>query len=157
MRRVPVHLERTFRHPPELAFPWLTDYEDADAELAGELVAGRPSVERQGNVVTMTSLIRTPWGVRERIQEVTLDPEARTWESRIDEGYGAGSHHRYRLEPAGQGSRLVIDYGFAAPRLRDALYWRAVRPVLRRKLHRMWDGFEAGMDRELTRPGGGPR
>jgi hypothetical protein len=151
MRLVEVRLQRAFRHAPDAAYGWLTDFRADDGAIAGALIEGRDRVAREGDVVRMATRIKRPLGsVRVREQEVRLFPRERRWESRIVAGYGQGSLHRYQVVPAPEGSALEVRYGFAAASPMRAALLRAGRPLLARQLHRMWDGFEAAMDRDLV-------
>lgn len=150
MALVDVPLTRDFPHPPDAAYAWLTDFRTDDGAIAGALIEGRDSVDRKGDEVRMVTRIRRPFGaVRTRTQHVTLHPRERRWESRITAGYGAGSFHRYRLLPHANGCRLEVVYGFGTKGPLHAFGLRLAKPLLRRQLDKMWDGFEAAMGHDL--------
>lgn len=148
MRPVPIRVVRRFPGPVENAFAWLTDFEDADAEKAGAVVEMRKVVERSpGRVVYEgeTSVLgRRSWSRT----EVSLQPPDR-WHARVTKGPRTGSDTDYRLVPTPEGCELTVDYRFVLEPKGRMLALRLLRPLVKRDLERMWDGFEAAMRRDL--------
>lgn len=149
MQPVEIRLVRRFPFPRDAAYAWLTDFEEEDAQRAkGAVVAERRVVERgPGRVVYEgeTAVL----GVRTFSRtEVALSPPDR-WHARVTKGPRTGSETHYSLVPVEGGSELTLTYRFVLqPAVRMALL-RVLKPLVRRELSRMWDGFEDAMRREL--------
>ena len=148
-----IHYERDLPHPVDVAYAWLTDYQDDDHERAGAIIkrrivkekeldkAGRPvRYVLEGELETLGQ--STGIG----LATIRLDPDARRWSADIGNGRWV---YEYRLEPRAGGSRLIIDYRFGSRRWRRRLLLTLTKPLIRRELDRMWDGFVAAMAREI--------
>lgn len=147
-----VHLryERTLGHPVEDAFGWLTDYRDDDAERAGAIIQDREVVEETEDRIVLEGDLETLGRRMQGRAVVELDPPDH-WTANLYDVKGRPSGvYDYRLEDADDGSHLVVDYEFAAPKLQHKLLLWLTRPLIRRELETMWDGFEAAMDQELA-------
>lgn len=150
---VVIHYERTFPHPLAQAYAWLTDYQDDDPARTTHVVKKRPVISRTKDVVVLEGEIEVLGQRAKGRAEVHLFPPDR-WEARFQRRDGSpGSLYRYRLEPLGdQACRLVVDYGLAARKPATRLKLRLLKPLARREIHRMWEGFAASMARDLAAP-----
>lgn len=147
----PVVIELRRRLPVEVprAFAWLTDIQDDDAQRTGAVIKSRRVLERsdkrivyEGETGVMGNRI---FG---RTEVVLSPPDA--WEARVVSGPRTSSRTDYRLVPLAGGCELTVRYQFViAPPARHLLM-RLAKPILRRDLERMWDGFVADLRRELT-------
>lgn len=147
---VDVPYSRTFPFPADRAYGWLTDYEDTDPSLTTTVVKERKVVERRGNVVVMDGRIDILGSGGSGRVEVHLFPQERRWEARIVEGRARGSVYSYQLTSLGPDAcRLDIHYRTPVRRWRSRLKVTLARPLIRRELRRMWDGFASGMERDL--------
>lgn len=147
---VTVRYERTLEHPVEDAFAWLTDYQEDDPERAGGIIQERRVIEETDERIVLEGELETLGREMEGTAVVKLDPPDH-WRAHLYDAKGRPSGiYDYRLEPEADGSRLVVDYQFAAPKLKHKLLLWVTRPLIRRQLDEMWDGFADAMDRELT-------
>lgn len=147
-RFVTIPYSRTFPVPVEKAFAWLTDYTDHDASLTTEVVKQRTVVQRGKDLVVLDGEIEL-LGTRGRGKvEVALFPPTR-YVATIVEGRSKGSVYEYRLTPVAHGTRLDVEYRVRVKRVRSWLKVALARPLARRKLHAMWEGFAASMARDL--------
>lgn len=149
-----VPYRRLLDHPVETAFAWLTDFDDGDGDRAGAVLAGRRVLERTDRRVVVENRHKGFARRGSGIGEATLEPPDR-WRARVVNDRGLTvMKATYRLEPrdGGERSELIIDYHFATPRLRYRLLFDFFGPFVRRELSRMWDGYVAAMDRELSAP-----
>jgi hypothetical protein len=148
--QVCISYERVFEHPREDAFAWLTDYRDDDARRAGAIIRDREVLERGEDEIVLEGELETMGRVRTGRARVELDPPDR-WTAHLEDERGRPSgRYEYALHEVPDGCRLEVDYHVAAPRLRDKLLLWATRPLARREIDQMWDGFEEVMDRELS-------
>lgn len=147
---VTIRYERDLDHPLEEAFDWLTDYRDDDADRAGAIIQDRKVVERSEDRIVLDGELETMGRVVEGRAEVELDPPD-TWTAHLyDQKDRPTGTYRYHLEDDGEGCRLVVDYEMVAPKLKHkAMLWLG-KPLVRRRLDKMWAGFEEAMDAELS-------
>lgn len=148
-----IHVEyrRTFDHALDKAYGWLTDYDEADPQRAGGIIQERTAIEeRADDLIVFDGHIKTMGRDAHGHAEVELDPPDHWTAYLHDEKGRLGDIYDYRLEPKGEDRcELVVDYAFAAPKLKHKLQLMVGKPLIRRKLDDMWDGFEEAMDREL--------
>ncbi|HWG89996.1 MAG TPA: SRPBCC family protein [Candidatus Thermoplasmatota archaeon] len=143
---------RRIPYPLDVAYAWLTDYQDDDPARAGAVIEERTVASREPGRVVLNACLNLLGTKGRGKAEVLLHPPDH-WEARILEGSGRGSHYRYRLDPLPEGGcRLTVVYGVAARRPISRLKVRLLSPLVRRELGRMWDGFAASMERELGPP-----
>ena len=144
---VTIRYERTFPHPVDQAYAWLTDYQDDDPQRAGDIIVRRDVVRRGAREVELDGELDV-MGTKARGRAlVRLFPEERRWVATI--GKGAWEFH-YRVEPEGPGAtRLKVDYHMGSRRWTRRAMIRLATPLIRRRLDRMWDGFADAMRREL--------
>lgn len=147
---VTIPYARFLPYPLDEAFAWLTDYQDDDPARTTAVVKRRPVVSRTKDKVVMEGELEM-LGVRGAgTVEVTLHPPDR-WVAEIVKGGGKGSVYEYRLTPAKGGCRLDVRYRVRVRRWRSRIRLWLARPLLRRELHTMWNGFADSMARELPR------
>ena len=141
---------REFPYPVERAFAWLTDYADDDHERAGAIVRKREVLKREGNVVKLRGENEMRGMLLKGQADIHLFPAEHRWEARFIEGAGRGSLYTYQLTPTAKGgSRLEVHYGIRARRFASKLKVWLAKPIIKREIHQMWDGFDAAMKREL--------
>ena len=154
VRMVHQRYERDVAHPVDRAYAWLTDYDDDDAQLAGAIIKDRPVLERHPDRVVLRGDLEAVGRRMRGIAEVRLHPPDH-WVAHLKDLKGRTSGvYDYRLEPRPGGSRLIVDYGFVAPKLKHVILFTLGRRRIRRELDLMWDGFFAAMDRDLRAPQG---
>ena len=150
---VNLHYEREFPYPVDVAYAWLTDYQDDDHQRAGAIIKRRDVVRREvdkdGRAVEYelegeleTLGLKTGPG---RVI-VKLEPDRHAWQAIFPRGSWVYS---YRVVPAPRGSKIVIDYRFGSRRWTRRLAIWVAKPRIRRELDVMWDGFSAAMEREI--------
>lgn len=152
-----LHYEREFPYPMDVAFQWLTDYQDDDPTRTGRILNKRDVVRREvdakGRPVEFEfdGELET-FGQKTRGRGIVkIDPDARSWVAYL--GKDGRWQYEYRVvpTPAG-GTRLLIDYRFGSRRWRRrALIW-LLKPRIRREIGQMWDGFAAAMAQEIPAP-----
>lgn len=148
--------ERVFGHPLEATFDWLTDYRDDDAERAGAIIQDREILERGEDEIVLEGKLKTLGRVRHGRARVELDPPD-AWIAHLEDRKGRpAGRYEYELHEHPEGCRLTVDYHVAAPRLRDRVVLWAARPLARREIDEMWDGFADAMSDELGDPAGEP-
>lgn len=149
-----LHYEREFPFSVEQAYAWLTDYQDDDHERAGAIIKRRTVVRREmdkegrpvefeleGELETLGQSTGTGRAI------IRLFPDEKRWIAEL----GAGRWiYEYRLVPAKKGSRILIDYRFGSKRLRRRVLLTLTKPLIRREIHKMWNGFDAAMKKELA-------
>lgn len=152
-----IHFERELPHPVEAAFAWLTDYQDDDHERAGAIIkrrtVARKELDAQGRPVLyeLDGELETLGMASGRgIAVVRIFPDEKRWVAEIGKGAWV---YEYRVVPAPKGSRIVIDYRFGSRRWRRRALLTLVKPLVRRDIAKMWDGFEAAMAREIPASG----
>ena len=147
---VTIPYARFLPYPVEQAFAWLTDYQDDDPARTTAVVKRRPVLRRTADRVVMEGELEM-LGVRGvGTVEVALHPPDR-WVAEIVKGGGKGSVYEYRLTAAPGGSRLDVRYRVRVRRWSSRIRLIIAKPLLRRELDRMWDGFAESMQRELPR------
>lgn len=148
MAHVSILIERRLPHARDAAYAWLTDFEDADAQRAGAVVEMRRVTHRSPARIVYEGeqvvLGRRSTGTT----EVTLHPPDR-WEARVVAGPRLGSFTHYRLVPDGAGSRLTVHYHLQLDDARRMFLLRLAKPLVKRELSKMWDGFVGSMAGEL--------
>ena len=149
---VTIPYARVLPYPVEQAYAWLTDYQDDDPQRTTAVVKRRPVLSRTKDKVVMEGELEMLGARGVGTVEVTLHPPDR-WVAEIVKGGGKGSVYEYRLTPHPAGSRLDVAYRVRVRRWSSRLRLLVARPLLRRELHRMWDGFAAAMEREIPRAG----
>ena len=146
---VTISYTRRFPHPLDQAYAWLTDYQDDDPARTSAVVKRRPVLKREPGKVTMEGELEM-LGVRGTgIVEVSLHPPAR-WVAEIVQGGGRGSVYEYQLSPTPDGCRLDVQYRVRVRRWSSRLRLMLAKPLLRRELNTMWDGFAASMAKDLS-------
>lgn len=150
-RFVDVPHVRILPHPIDAAYAWLTDYRDDDADLAGAIIQKR-TVERRPDGVIVLEGHNVTLGQKARGKaEVHLFPEQYRWEARLFEGSGRGSLYTYALTPMPDGrTRLEVHYKIRAKRLRRRITLWFAKPLIKREIRKMWDGFAEAMGRDLS-------
>lgn len=146
---VRIGYERVFEHPIDEAYAWLTDYRDDDADKTDSIINDRVVLEEAEDEVVLEGQLETLGRVRTGRARVELDPPD-TWTAHLQDEKGRPSgRYEYHLEDHPEGCKLTVDYHVAAPRLRDKLLLWVTRPLARREIDQMWDGFEQAMDDEI--------
>lgn len=141
--------ERVFEHEREDAFAWLTDYRDDDPERAGAIIRERTVLERTDEQIVLEGELETLGRVLTGRARIELDPPSR-WVAHLEDRRGRpAGRYVYELSDHEDGCRLQVDYNVATPRLRDKLLLWATRPLARRQIDRMWDGFADAMAEEI--------
>ncbi|HLE97244.1 MAG TPA: SRPBCC family protein [Candidatus Thermoplasmatota archaeon] len=143
---------RRLAHAPDVAFAWLTDYDDRDAERAGHVIVVRRTVaSREPSRVVLEADLDVLGRGLPGTAEVDLYPPDR-WRARFRDRKGRiVFENHYRVEAAGGGgSWLLVDYAFVLPKVRHRVRYLIARPWIRRDIDRMWQGFVAAMDAELA-------
>lgn len=150
---VNVHYEREFPYPVDVAYAWLTDYQDDDHTKAGAIIKrrdvirkeldkdGRPILyELEGELETLGQKTGAGRAL------VRLYPDERRWTAELAKGRWV---YDYRVHPTAKGCRLAIDYRLGSKRWQRRLVLTLTKPLIRREIDRMWKGFSAAMEREL--------
>jgi hypothetical protein len=148
---VHVPYSRVFPFPLEATYAWLTDYRDDDPARTDAVVKRRPVLKREPGKVTMEGELELFGSFGTGVVEVALDPPAH-YVATIVQGRGRGCVFDYRLTSVPGGTRLDVDYQIRVKRWSSRLRVALGKPLLRREIHRMWDGFAASMQRELGAP-----
>ncbi|HET6405333.1 MAG TPA: SRPBCC family protein [Candidatus Thermoplasmatota archaeon] len=147
---VSIQYERTFPYPIDVAYAWLTDYQDDDPQRAGAMVEKRDVVRRGDREVEVDARLDVLGKKYTGRAVIHLHPEEHRWVAVI--GRGSWQFH-YRLEPDGpHRSRLIVDYRITSRRWTRRALVTLGKPLIRRQLDRMWDGFADAMERELGTP-----
>jgi len=149
-----LHFEREFAYPVDKAYEWLTDYQDDDHLRAGAIIKrrivvrretdkdGRPTeYELEGELETLGQSTGTGRAL------IRLWPDEKRWQADLAGGRWV---YDYRLVPTPKGSRILIDYRFGSKRLKRRILLTLTKPLIRRELNKMWDGFDAAMKKELA-------
>lgn len=149
---VTIRYSRRFPQDVGRAFAWLTDYQDDDPARTTAVVKRRPVLSRTADKVILEGELEM-LGVRGAgTVEVSLFPPDR-WVAEIVKGAGRGSVYEYRLTATPEGgSRLDVAYRVRVRRWPSRFRLWIARPLIRRELDTMWDGFAASMARELATP-----
>ena len=153
----PVHIrvEQAFAHPPAETYAWLTDIDDADDKRAGDVLRSRKVLEKGPKRIVYEGetevLGRRIFGRT----EVDLAPPS-TWSARTVSGPRTGSWTDYVVLAHPGGSLARVDYHFVLQDPKKHLLLSVARPLVRRSLKRMWQGFSASMDAEAAQGLGKP-
>lgn len=143
-RPVVIRLTRKLPLPIERAFAWLTDFQDDDPARAGALLTARKILSRSPERVVFEGEHDTLGRRMRYTQEVLLAPPD-AWRSHVIDGPRQGSRNEYRLEAAPGGSVLRVEYRLLHDAPRTLLLMRVAKPLLKRKLAKMWEGYEKAM------------
>lgn len=149
---VDIPYTREFPFPIDACYAWLTDYQEDDPQRAGAIIHGRKVLERTPERVLL-EVDNTTMGARMSGQaEVRLFPKEYRWEAH-GTGRGRGVLYKYQLTPLGPDrTRLEVHYTHRVKRWRTRLVMTLGRPLIRRELDTMWDGFAASMAKDLGQP-----
>ena len=141
---------RTFPYPVDVAYQWLTDYQDDDGERTTAIVKRRPVIAREGNKVVLEGHLEIMGRQMQGTATVHLFPPDR-WEAHLHFKNGRGTVYRYRLDPlpGGRQCRLTAEYEIPARRWTSRLKLHLARPLVMREIDTMWDGFAKSMEKEL--------
>lgn len=150
---VNLHYERDFPYPVDVAYAWLTDYVDDDHERAGAIIRRRTVAKKELDAKGRPVLFELDGELEtfgqstgRGIAVVRLWPDEKRWQAEIGKGAWV---YEYRLVPTPKGSRIVIDYRFGSRRWRKRALITITKPLIRREIDKMWDGFAAAMAREI--------
>lgn len=151
VRWVHVPYRRDLPHRLDDAFAWLTDYDEGDADRAGAIITRRRPVEAGPDRVVLEGRLDTLGRSYEGRAVVELHPPDRWVADMFDEKDRKWGHNEYRLEPRADegGCTLTVDYRFVAPKLRHLVQLTLAKPLIRREVDRMWDGFVEAMAEDL--------
>jgi hypothetical protein len=148
---VPIRYSRVFPHGLAETFDWLTDYREDDPSLTTAVVVDkRPVVKREGDTVTLHGTLEILGNRGSGIVEVKLQPPDR-YTATIVQGAGKGSVYEYALTPVSPtATRLDVTYNVRVKRLRKRILVAIARPLVRRDIARMWEGYAAAMAKDLS-------
>lgn len=141
-----IHYERDFPVPVAAAYDWLTDYRDDDHQRAGAIIKKRIVVRRTDREVELEGHLDTLGQATKGRAIVRLFPEENRWVAELGKGRWV---YEYRLVPTPTGSRIVIDYRLGSKRWSRRALYTVLKPLIRREIDQMWDGFDAAMRDEL--------
>lgn len=147
---VQIQVRRTFAHPADAAYAWLTDFRDDDAEIADAVIEKRHVTQRSADRVVYEGETSVLGARAWAITEVRLRPPLR-WEARVLDGPRKGSTTDYELAPRPGGCEVTVTYRFVLADPKRHLALRLAKPLVRRQLSKMWDGFARAMDAQLKR------
>lgn len=149
---VRVRYKRRIPYAPDVAYDWLTDYDDQDHERAGAIIQHRTVRERGEDHVILDAQLATVGRSGEGWARVELAPDDHAWTAHLHDTKDrhAGTYE-YRLRPAedGTSSVLEVDYHIGAPKLKHKLMLYLAKPLVRREIDKMWDGFFEAMARDM--------
>lgn len=147
---VDISLSREFPHPIDDVYAWLTDYQDDDPAIAGTVIEERSVIERHPDRVVMRVKNVIAGKPMKGLAEVRLSPKEYRYEARSLEGDKGAILYTYQLTSLGPSrTRLDVSYKTRVRRFTRRLQVRLATPIIRRQLHRMWDGFTEAMARDL--------
>lgn len=148
---ITISLTRDLPFPIADAYAWLTDFQDDDADRTHAVAVWRKVLARSEKRIVMEGESEAFGRLVPFTSEIDLAPPD-AWVARVVGGPRKGSVTHYKLTPTAAGSRLVVEY----QQTHETTFGRTVmalgKPVLRRNLKRMWDGYEAAMRKDLARP-----
>jgi hypothetical protein len=142
-----IEITRHLPLPVAAAYAWLTDFRDDDPARAGAMLTERRVTERTATRVAFEGEHKTLGRRIRYAQVVDLSPPD-AWRSRVVSGPRLGSHNEYSLAPDGAGSRLTVRYHLTHEKPGTRALIRIAKPILRRNLVRMWQGYERAMREE---------
>lgn len=150
MARTPVEIviERRLPRPRDAAYAWLTDFESEDVARAGAVLQKRRILERGPTRIVYEAEQQVLGRQTGGTTEVTLHPPDR-WEARVTQGPRLGSFTHYRLVPDAEGARLTVHYHLVQVDGVKHAIMRLAKPLVKRELERMWDGFSSALTREI--------
>ncbi len=150
-RYVTVEHQRTFHHPLDQAYVWLTDYEEGDAQRAGAVIVSREVVSEEDGRIALDEEISSLGLERSVRTVVELDPPD-AWRAQVHHTPGSEPDiFEYQLEPLeDRGCRLTVTYRYAVTSIWERLMLKVLARWIRKEIETMWDGFSHAMDRELT-------
>ncbi len=148
---VDIPYEREFPHAIDSCYEWLTDYTDKDPSLTPEILRNRRVIERHPDRVIMdVENVFLGRALKGRA-EVKLYPKEHRYEARSLHGDGKAILYTYQLTPlAPNRTRLEIHYKTRVRKLGRRLQLRILRPLIRTRIHRMWEGFATAMANDLA-------
>lgn len=144
-----IEVVRRVPHARDAAYAWLTDFQDDDSKRAGAVITSRRVRVREKDRIVYEGTTEMLGRVVHAVTEVRLAPPDK-WQARVVEGPRTGSWTDYSLVADGAGARLTVTYHFVFVDPRRHRLVRLLKPLVRRGLARMWDGFLADMARELS-------
>lgn len=148
---VDIPYSRVFPHPIDACYAWLTDYQDDDPAIAGDIIKERSVQERGPERVVMRVKNVLAGRSLSGMAEVLLHPKEYRYEARSLEGDRGAIHYTYQLTALGASrTRLEVHYRTRARKFSSRLKIILARPFVQRQVARMWDGFAAAMDRDLA-------
>lgn len=148
---VDIPYAREFPHPIGDCFAWLTDYSEADPSLTSAVLKGRRVVERNADrVILEVDNVIAGRPARGRA-EVRLFPAEHRYEARSLHGDGGAILYTYELTALGPNrTRLEVHYLTRVRRVWGWLKLTVAKPLAKRDIARMWDGFAASMAKDLA-------
>lgn len=150
-RYVTVEHQRTFHHPLDQVYAWLTDYEKRDAQRAGAVIVSREVVSQDEGRIALDEVISSLGLERSVRTVVELDPPD-AWRARVHHTPGSEPDlFEYQLEPLDdRGCRLTATYRYAVTSFWERLMLKVLARWIDKEIQTMWSGFANAMDRELT-------
>lgn len=150
-RYVTVEHQRTFHHPLDQVYTWLTDYDEDDPQRAGAVIVSREVVSQDDDRVALDEEVSSLGLDRSVRTVVELDPPD-AWRAQVHHTPGSEPDiFEYQLEPLGdRGCRLTAVYRYAVTSLWEKLMLKVLARWIEKEFTTMWDGFSDAMDRELT-------
>lgn len=150
-RYVTVEHQRTFHHPLDQVYTWLTDYDEDDPQRAGAVILSREVVSQDEGRIALDEEV-TSLGLDRSVRTVVeLDPPD-AWRAQVHHTPGSEPDlFGYQLDALeGGGCRLTATYRYAVTSLWEKLMLKVLARWIGKELATMWDGFDNAMDRELT-------
>lgn len=148
-----IRISRHLPHARDAAYQWLTDIQDDDVQRTAAVLVSRRVTLREKDRLVYEGGTQVLGVTTRAVTEVSLQPPE-AWEARVLEGPRTGSSTSYRLIPQRNGCRLEVEYRFVFTDAKRAFATRLLRPLVKRSLGQMWDGFAQDMARELPRTDG---
>lgn len=146
--------ERLLPVPPKEAYAWLTDYDDGDGQRAGAVISKRQVLQRTEDRVELEEEVDV-LGLQRTVRTVVDLQAPGRWQATLHEDGEPGDVYTYRLaEGPDPGTRqLTVTYTYAVDSRPQAWLLGLIRPLIRRKIAQMWDGFIEAMVAELDTDG----
>lgn len=149
MDTVSVRYERPLDAPLDDAFAWLTDYRDDDADRTGAIIEDRRVIEKSPDRILLEGELKTLGRRIDGRAEITLNPPDAWTAELYDTKDRPSGVYEYRLNPREEGCHLSVDYAFVAPKLKHKLMLTLSKPLIKRELDKMWEGFHQAMNEEI--------